>query len=203
MGVFMEQKKRLDKPDATGEKRRFPRLKGMVERIKSKAYVLAVVGVSALAMNGCGGPTETGDGGHDAGTVTDSGDGGTTTDGGQSLCEQYPEGHANRLTFNLGLAEAPSEDCSEYVLMFRELMDLGGDMRAVFAYLNTTTPSSAEFIGFNVGDQATKDVPAVGETTFELCSTTSLTCKYQFTGPHLGDTDCTATLASTRAWCSE
>jgi hypothetical protein len=201
----MEIKKKMTGPQEKGETKKFPRLRGMVDRLKNKAMILAVVSMSAFAPIGCGGPTQEPDGGQsDADITTDAGaDSDTTTDsgtdGGQSLCAQYPEGHANRRTFNLGVSESVEE--GDHVVMLRELMDLGG-MRAIFACFDSNFPTDVDFVGLNVGDQETMDVPGVGQTTIELCSTTALECKFQIPGPHEGDENCTATLSSTRAWGS-
>ena len=191
----------------TGEngktKGKFPRFKGMVDRLKSKAMVLAVVSVAAFGMAHCGpDPNENPDGGtHDADAATDAGTDCDTTDSGsdagQSLCDMYPEGDANRHTFELGVS-TPIED-GEQVMMFRELMELSGGMRATFAHFNKNSPGNVDFVGLDVGEQETLDVPGIGETTVELCSTSALECKWQLTGNE-GDVNCTATLASTRAW---
>jgi hypothetical protein len=203
----MEIKKKTVGMEEKGEtSNRFPRLKGMVDRMKSKAMVLAVVSLSALAPVACSGPDENPDGGnHDADVTTDSGsDADTTTDsgtdGGQSLCSQYPEGHENRHTFSLGVS-IPFED-GEYVLMLRELMEYNGQMASEFVHFNSASPTNTHFMGLELGDQETLDIPGVGQTTVELCSTTALTCKLQIPGPNEGDENCTATLASTRRWGS-
>lgn len=207
MGVFMEiRKKNGAESEEIGKTRgKFPRFKGMVDRLKRKAMVLAVVSVAAFGAMHCGpDPSENPDGGHDADATTDAGtDSDTTTDSGgdagQSLCDMYPDGHENRHTFYLGISE-PVED-GDQVLMFRELKELSSGMSATFAHFNKNAPANVEFLGFYVGDQEVVDVPGIGETTMELCSTTALECKWQITGNE-GDVNCTAVLASTRTWGS-
>ncbi len=195
----MEIRKKMRGPEEKGETKKFPRLKGMIERLKNKAMILAVVSISALAPVGCSGPTEEPDGGNqDADVTTDSGSDADTTDGGQSLCAQYTEGHANRRTFHLGVSESVED--GDQMVMLRELMELSGGMRATFACFDSNAPTNIDFVGLDVGEQETVDVPGIGQTTVELCSTTELECKFQLPGPHEGDENCTATVSSTRPW---
>jgi hypothetical protein len=221
MGVFMKLRGNECKNNGTAERKegKFPKKVGLVETMKRRAALLAVIVVSTVAIacsDESGG--NSGSGG-DAGVSTETGGtqntGGRNTGGEDSssagsdtgvvepegLCAEFPDRHVNRKVFTLGSICSPGDECSDYVVLFRELGETSGGMRAVFAALNTTNPTNSDFIGMDVGEQKTHDFPEVGETVLELCSTTAAECQFQITGDPIGDAHCTATVAASRSWC--
>jgi len=204
VGVTMEVKKTArDGAGKEGKERRFPKLKGMIDKLRVPVIATITAAVVTFGAMNCGNGTETQDGGHDAGTTTDAGadsdvttDSGTDADAGPSLCEQYPDGHENRHTFELKVAEDVA-DCSGFSLMLADLEDIGdGELRARFSYSWNEYPVNPDFLYFELGEQLTHEVAETGPTKFELCHTTPDPCSHDGSG----DQSCTATLASDRAF---
>ena len=173
----------------TVDKSRFPRLKGMVEKLKNKVVIASLV--SAAAVFSC----SDGPGPQDGGPLDASVDADTPAqDGGESLCPMYPEGHANRKTFQLDDVSTPG--LGDYHIMFRQMEDSSSDHFALFVYYKQL-PGTTEFISLRPGSTKTKDIPGLGPTTFELCSTSGGDCS-SYTSPPEGDANCTATIVSDR-----
>ncbi len=185
-----------------GKERRFPKLKGMIDKLKIPVIATITAAVVTFGAMNCGNGSETHDGGHDADTTTDAGtdsdvttDSGTDSDApGPSLCDEYPEGHENRHTFPLEEAEDVA-DCSGFSLMLADLTQ-NSELTARFGYFWNDWPGDPEFIFLKVGEQITHEVAETGPTKFELCHTTPEPCSHDGSG----DQSCTATLASDRAF---
>ncbi len=179
------------------EKKRFPRLRGLVERSRRAAVVLLTVAF----VYGCGNgdtTTDGGNGGQDAmADAADSAvDSGRDADAPLSLCSLYGEGHENRATFSLN--ESRGTEGSEWRLMLRQILIAGDAAYVTFAYFPESLTSS-DFLSFTVGEQITRNVTGLGTVTFELCSTTPNECA-GYSDPPTGDPNCQATLASDRRW---
>ncbi len=177
----------------TDRKKAFARFKERMD----KPLRVAVAAFAVTFAVSCGDDTTERDGGNDGGQDAQT-DGGNTTDSGTDggtptgLCTTYGPGDPHRAVFMLDDEASPSG--GTYFFKFRELVDTGSELRAGFVFFPASMTTS-EGIGFSLGQTKVKNIPGVGDVSFQLCEMTASPCTLS-----TGDPNCSATLASSNGW---
>ena len=178
------------------EKAKFSRFKALVDRYSKKAAV-AVFSMTLLLTPACGNGTDTTDGGGDG----SSQNGDTINNGDSDIgspCDLYAEGHENKKTLNLG--DAMMFVCDNvYGYVFKQKYDSGW-VDLIGYELSNPGPQDWQSLEPGV-PEVFGDVPVVGPTTVEVCSTSGGACEYRLMGTPLGDPNCTVTVAASRPIC--
>lgn len=179
----------------------FSRKRTMNESIRRLAVVSALM--FSVSCGG-GGPTDSGSGGSDSGTVSDGGDGGHAdggSDAGTSLCAMYGDGHPNRATFHLGDGRKIQDSSTQSTMVFKGITLHADGNEAMMGTFAPPETYPLGYQGFKVGVQRGIYFFGAGLTTVEPCSMTASACDITIpVGTKSGDVNCTVTIAADRPW---